>query len=730
MQGMTWQLVGWNVALVSLLFTAEIAAAPRQEQTAEPVGRYLTLQSPVTDETIGWVRREALALQDIAHRENRPARLILEITPGQSQFHHVYALADFLTSPALSDLRTIAWIPESVTGYNVLLALSCNEILMAPDAELGDMGQGATLQNAQQAIVLDLVGRQRNRKVNAALALAMTDPQTVLLKLTVETPQGERETRLATPSEAEALAESGTLIPESIVLKERGTPGIFSGQRAQAEGILIVRTANTRRDVTDLYNLPVETLREAERPEGVKNVSLIEVHGMVDTVLGSFLTRQISRAVDAQADIILFEIHSPGGNLNDVRDLAVSIAMLSDRGIRTVAWIPEMATGESAIIALGCDEIYVTPQAKFGAVARRRRFEEGNLTEEERDFLLQTMEELAELKGRPQGVLVAMADPDVVVFEARNRITGEVTYMTDEELDQQQDEWIRGPIVPESNEGLLTVSGLRLQQLMVAEPPVAGLDEVLQRIGMAAGAQPKRVEKTWVDDVVFTLNRRVVTGMLFTLAIVCIYLEMHFMSGILGVISVTCFGLFFWSRFLGGTAGGLEIMLFLLGMGCLALEIFVIPGFGVFGISGVLMVLASLVLASQTFGNVESGLDWSQTMGTMKMLSASIVAVIVVTATLSRILPEIPFLRDMILTPPGMKDLDVADQPKLDPKLLSDEEDLVGQRGHAVTTLRPAGKARIGEKLWDVVSEGPFIPEGAQIEVLQKSGNHVVVKEI
>src|SRR5690606_22724155 len=123
------------------------------------------------------------------------------------------------------------------------------------------------------------------------------------------------------------------------------------------------------------------------------------------------------------------------------------------------------------------------------------------------------------------------------------------------------------------------------------------------------------------------------------------------MTGLLGIISALCFALFFWSKVLGGTAGWLEVVLFVLGLVCLAMEIFVMPGFGVFGVSGGLLMIASLVLASQTFGNLEPNADTSLLARSVGTLSAAVVAVIVIALALSRFLPSIPFLNRMILTP-------------------------------------------------------------------------------
>ncbi len=256
-----------------------------------------------------------------------------------------------------------------------------------------------------------------------------------------------------------------------------------------------------------------------------------------------------------------------------------------------------------------------------------------------------------------------------------------------------------------------------------------GFDDLKARLGLPANLEPARIAKTWVDDLIFTLNRPLVTGLLLTIAIICLYLDLHFMTGLLGIVAVVCFALFFWARFLGGTAGTLEIMLFLIGLACLALEIFVVPGTGVFGVSGGVLLVVSLVMASQTFGNIEPGRDLSEMTSTLKVVAATIVAVVMVASLLSRFLPRVPMFSEMILTPPGLTDADFTEAPRLKPEVTASPPVMLESPGVAVTALRPAGKARIDGKLYDVVSNGTYIPADTPIRVQSVQGNHIVVRE-
>ena len=192
--------------------------------------------------------------------------------------------------------------------------------------------------------------------------------------------------------------------------------------------------------------------------------------------------------------------------------------------------------------------------------------------------------------------------------------------------------------------------------------------------------------------------------------------------------------IFFWSRFLGGTAGWLEVTLFIFGIALIAMEIFVIPGFGVFGLSGGLAVIASLILASQTFVIPSTSAEFDQFSWTIGTLSSSIVAVVAVGAVISHFMPRIPGLRCFVLAAPGTVD---DGGPLLNPDVTGDPSQtlqigentgLLSQVGTAFSTLRPSGKAHINGKLVDVVSSGEFIDPGTPIEVVEVAGNRVVVR--
>lgn len=723
------RMVMLSLAVVS---TSAVWAQPAaKEAKPAPIARILPIVSPVGDETLGQVRRTVLELQQTATNENRQAYVVLEIKPGVSPFHNCFALADFLTEKPLGNVTTVAWVPETVTGTNVLIALACQEIVMGPNASLGDIGNGGTVQADQQAIVKSIVDRRRNPRMTWPLAAAMMDPATALLQLTIEDKNGGKEVRLVTSAEALALQNEGAVIADRKTIKEEGTPGLISATQARAREILIVRTVASRQELVEAYQLSLDQLREFDQAPPVGKVAYIQLHDVIDEVFSSFAQRQIQRAVASGAKLIIFEIDSPGGLLSVCQDLSQTIAHLSDRDIKTVAYIPNRAISGGAILAVACDEIYMKPNAKIGDAIPINLMGNMILRAEEKilSIELELLRDLAKQKNRPAAVLEGFADKDLEVFEATNKATGKKWFLSKEELHQQADEWVAGHLVPESRSGIaIMINGERAHDLLIAKAPVQDLTELKLRLGLNADTELRTIGRTWVDSLVFTLNQSWVTGLLFFLAIVFIYVEMATMTGFFGILSAICFTIFFWSKVMGGTAGGLEISLFVIGMGCLAIEFFILPGFGVFGISGILLVLGSLIMASQSFTGFSLEYDLARAGQTFATLGVALLAVLAASIMISSNLHRIPILKNLVLEAPA-GNIEQASEPQLRPDLLMPDAPLVGATGQAVTILRPSGKARINKQLIDVVSDGPFIEEGASITVVQVQKNRIVVRQ-
>jgi membrane-bound ClpP family serine protease len=154
------------------------------------------------------------------------------------------------------------------------------------------------------------------------------------------------------------------------------------------------------------------------------------------------------------------------------------------------------------------------------------------------------------------------------------------------------------------------------------------------------------------------------------------------------------------------------------------IEVFVLPGFGIFGLGGGLLVIFSLVLASQTFVLPRTPSDLAELRRSVTVVAAAGAGLMALAVAGRRLLPHAPLLNRMILVPPAPEEkalLDVREK-------LADYEFLVGSRGVAQTHLRPAGKALIDGQLCDVTAEADWVERGSTVTVVSARANRIVVR--
>lgn len=709
----------------------EAAAAPleRPDVTA---GQFVTISGPVDDAVLARVQNAALRLQSDAAGSERPPVLVLHIEPAASPVHQALALAKFLASGKSAPVKTVAWIPSPLQGTQAAIALACQEIVLHPEAGLGDIDRSRSLDDDDKSAILEIVQKRNQPKLPLSLVRAMLNPQDEVWNVRLD----DAQTRIVSRDELQALRDAGRSIDRADVVKAAGDRGLFSAAVLRDLGLVATHTASTRIEVAELYKLSREALRE--RIDGLdrRTTQRIVVKGDVSPMMESFAERQIDRAVASGVKLLIFEIESPGGFTHSGLTLAARIADLSDRKIRTVAYIPKRALSAAAFIAFGCDEICMLPEASIGdagtmEIGKGGQFE--RVPEKIVSHIKAELRTLAERKNRPPALLEAMVDRKLIVYRATNRQTGREWFVSEAEITESPELWERGPPVRETDgELLLTVNGTRAHELRLAEPPVEDWEELVSRLGLPPGEVVPLAEQNWVDRTVFVLNLSGVTVLLLLIGIACMYLEIHFFTGILGILAVTCFGLFFWSKMLGGTAGGLEVVLFLIGAACLAMEILVIPGFGVFGVSGILLLLVSLIMAGTHWG---AGLNMDMTVASAGRMAGQLAAVgtgiIVLIAVLGRVLPNTPMFDRLVLTPPDYSATHGREEPRLRRDLAAGPTPAaplqIGAVGVAQTMLRPAGKIRVGSDLYDAESDGQFISPETPVEVIDIVEKRIVV---
>lgn len=474
-----------------------------------------------------------------------------------------------------------------------------------------------------------------------------------------------------------------------------------------------------------------DSLLAEEAPSNKRRAIILPFESDINPISGALLKRRFQQAVDSgEVDVIILDINSPGGFTAVTFELMDMV--LEAKDIETVAFIEKDAISGAALLALSTDTILMKPDARMGDAGEIVMGQDGAFRYTEaksRSVLAQKVRDTAAATGRPVPLAEKMTDKDMVVYHATNKTTEEKRYISDKEHASMEDadDWDLGkPIREAGKEMFFTVNGRRAVELGMADQTVADRDELARVLNVQTPIEVH--EGTWVDALVLFLNFRFVTFMLLLIGLIALGIELSAPGlGVGGVVSMLCFGMFFWSRFLGGTSGWFEVICFAMGILFMAAEIFVIPGFGIAGITGLALTLGSLVMASRRFampGN--GGFDWNSLGSDVTLVLGAFLSFLVVAVILTSFMDSIPGLNRLTL------------QASVEPSgaiMASDQTPSwqrveLGQTGQSVSPLRPGGRIEIDDMMLDVVTEGDYVESGKPVRVIAKQGARVVVRVV
>lgn len=410
----------------------------------------------------------------------------------------------------------------------------------------------------------------------------------------------------------------------------------------------------------------------------------IPVSGIIELGLAPFVERTIREAEAAGARAIILDIETPGGRVDAAERIVTAVR---NTDIPVYAFINLRAFSAGALIALSADEIYMRPGAVMGAATP--------IT--------------GEGQTAPEKIVSAMRSEMRALAETRNLDPRIAEAMVDEEIA------IEG-VVEEGK--LLTLTAAEAIAVGYARP-IEDWNALMAELDLE-DAPVHIASVNWAERVVRFLTHPMVAPMLLSLGFLGLIIEIKTPAfGIAGLIGGSALTLFFGSHFLLGLAGWEELILLSAGIVLIAVEMFVLPGFGVAGIAGVLAILASLYLSMVS--PMATGADYAQAFG---VLSLSVIVVIVASWALLRHLP-----RSKGLARSGLM---LGDATTRETGYLSSavRSELVGAVGVALTDLRPAGAGRFGDERIDVVSDSNWIGAGTPIRIVRSDGYRHVVQTV
>jgi len=501
------------------------------------------------------------------------------------------------------------------------------------------------------------------------------------------------------------------------------------GQRAARSGEPSAEPAPAKAPAPAEKPAPAEDTAGKVAPGSPVPAARVPVSGIIDTALRTSVARRAGDAIDDGRRLIIFHITSNGGYLEDGMELSREIQRLGRRA-QTVAYVDAKAYSAAAIIAFSCQEIVMTPEASIGACTPYMGSPIGGIQPMEEEVrakiegaIIERLETLAEEYGYPKALLKAMVSMNTVVIEARNEETGDVQYVEEPDLFALGPDWKKGKTVVSGDE-VLTVGADEAHTYGIAKHVVTRIDRLYDLYPIENRIEVYPI--TWSETFASWLNNMYFKALLVLVGMLGIYVEMHTPGvGVPGAIGLAAFGLLFAGSFLAGRPEWVPVLLFVGGAGLLAVELLVTPGFGVMGGLGAVLVLASIILAlppSYMEPGASGGVDWDALARSLGM-TALVMGIFVISAlALARFLPQMPLLKRLVLS-----ETPASDGSSRAAAASQEKTSRVGETGRTTTMLRPAGKARIGDRLVDVVTDGEFLAAGAAIRVVEIRGNRIVV---
>lgn len=409
-----------------------------------------------------------------------------------------------------------------------------------------------------------------------------------------------------------------------------------------------------------------------------------DIEGDIDLGLAPYVKRIVEEAEQNTADAIIFRINTFGGRV----DAATQIkdAILNSK-VRTIAFIDKRAISAGALIALSCEKIVMTPGASMGATTVVDQSGQKQ-SEKYQSYMRSEMRATAEKNGRRTDIAQGMVDETIVVPDLQDDSTKLITLTAEEAL-----------------------------KFGMADTILSSVEEVKEAFGYK-NASLIRVESNWAEDFIRFLSHPIISSLLIMIGLIGLYTEIKTpgwgMPGTIGVISLA---LFFGSGYILELASALEIILFIVGLILLLIEIFVIPGFGVFGVSGIALMIVSLFLGLISDFPL---IDWDIISVAIIQLALTLLSTLVIMALMLKYLPKTSVVTKLVLDKKVEQKSGYGTLPSL--------KDLVGREGIAYTDLRPSGTALIDGKRVDVISEGDYIQRDSPIIVKAVEGLKVIVE--
>jgi len=424
----------------------------------------------------------------------------------------------------------------------------------------------------------------------------------------------------------------------------------------------------------------------------------VPIQGTIDLGLPPFIERTIAAAEEEEAVAIIFDIDTFGGRV----DAATQIkdAILGSK-VLTVAFINRRAISAGALISLSCEKIYMTGGGTIGA-ATAVDMQGKKASEKVISYMREEMASTAEKRDRNTTIATGMVDEELSFTHLV--ISGDSVEVTDLEGRKEGK--------------LITLTTEKALKYKIADGEGETFEEVLSALGIS-NATIRSAKENWSENFVRFLTNPVVASLLTTFGFLGILFELQSPGwGIPGTFGAVCLALSLGASYIVRLATMTDFLIIFVGVLLLLVEVLLIPGFGLAGLSGIGIILwglYELLLPDVPVGQeIHSMVLTGFTIG--------IIGGIIGFILLFKLMTKTEFWQK--LTSPNVQEKEKGYSSSIG------LEDLTGEEGITDTDLRPSGWVNVGDQRIFVVTEGSYINKNEKVKILSVDGNRVVVRKI
>ena len=441
------------------------------------------------------------------------------------------------------------------------------------------------------------------------------------------------------------------------------------------------------------------------QPERSGSVYVLPIKGPINDALLYVVRRGVDEAVRHHAQAIVLEMDTPGGKVSAAEGI---IRTLGHTDIPTYTLVKKEAFSAGALIALSTKHIYMTDGSVIGAATPFMMGPGGgvqDLPDEVREKMTSAVAALARAAAEQGG-------HDKLLAEAMVR--ADLEYARD------------GTVISEKGR-LLTLTNQEAEKQigpagspLLSEGTVKNLDAMLKVAGLE-GAEKHVLQITAAEKVARAIAA--IAPFLMMIGLGALWMELKTPGfGFFGIIGISCLLLFFFGHHIAGLAGMEDLLVFFAGVALLALEIFVIPGFGIAGISGLLLILFSLLnaMVEHIPGKLRP-ISFSPEAFSIPLLKLSIGlgGAVGLIFLLAKFFPQTRLFQSVALN-----------ETISETAVETDATEWLGKEGMALSSLRPSGTARFGDEKLRVLTRGDYLPPKTPLRIVEVHGNRIFVEPI